>query len=152
MSFVGGGDVPRLRDAMRSARATGWTATMNRREFLIVTGAGAIAIAGAGCAPDARYETGALARPAVLAALGPDVTRAIGTRYRSMASDERDAGSLRRRILASRPWSARLTGRPPSVAELVADDFEHGRTVTVDGWILSATEARQCALFSLLAS
>jgi hypothetical protein len=30
------------------------------------------------------------------------------------------------------------------------DDFEQGHTVVVNGWILSQTEARQCALFSLL--
>jgi hypothetical protein len=31
----------------------------------------------------------------------------------------------------------------------VRDDFASGRTVVVDGWVLSAIEARQCALFSL---
>jgi hypothetical protein len=29
-------------------------------------------------------------------------------------------------------------------------DFKANRTVIVDGWVLSATEARQCALFSLV--
>ncbi len=29
------------------------------------------------------------------------------------------------------------------------EDFKANRTVVVDGWVLSATEARQCALFSL---
>jgi hypothetical protein len=33
---------------------------------------------------------------------------------------------------------------------LVARDFADGHTVLVDGWVLSVTEARQCALFSLL--
>ena len=31
----------------------------------------------------------------------------------------------------------------------IKKDFETGRTVIVKGWILSETEARQCALFSL---
>jgi hypothetical protein len=30
------------------------------------------------------------------------------------------------------------------------DDFEHGRTVNVRGWILSATEVRLCALAALV--
>ena len=30
-------------------------------------------------------------------------------------------------------------------------DFEAGRTVLVSGWVLSQTEARQCALYSLSA-
>lgn len=35
------------------------------------------------------------------------------------------------------------------MAEKVQADFENGETVVVRGWILSRTEARQCALFSL---
>ena len=31
----------------------------------------------------------------------------------------------------------------------IKDDFDGARTVLVDGWILSATEARQCALYSM---
>ena len=42
------------------------------------------------------------------------------------------------------PWA-----RHRSIAQQVRDDFAAGRTVVVDGWVLSATEARQCALFSL---
>lgn len=122
---------------------------MNRRAFLTVAGATAVAAVSTNCAADARYEPGALARPELLAALGPDVTRAVGRRYLAMNSPGMDARSLRRAILASRPWGARLTGRTPSPAELVRLDFASGHTVTVDGWILAATEARQCALFAL---
>jgi len=31
----------------------------------------------------------------------------------------------------------------------VRQDFQENKTMVVDGWILSVTEARQCALFSL---
>jgi hypothetical protein len=34
----------------------------------------------------------------------------------------------------------------------IHDDFASGKTVIVNGWILSLTEARQCALFSLIRS
>jgi hypothetical protein len=122
---------------------------MNRRDFLHVASAGAIAAATAACAPDARYDADALARPELLAALGPDATRAIGRRYLAMNSYGMDARSLRRAILASRPWSDRLFGQSPSVSKLVNTDFSDGRTVVVDGWILSVTEARQCALLAL---
>jgi hypothetical protein len=124
--------------------------TMKRREFLIIAGVAALGAASPGCAPDGRYDADALAHPALLGAVGPDVTRAIGARYLSMTSSPADPQSLRRAILASRPWGARLTGRTPSVAELVSADFVNGNTVVVDGWILATTEARQCALFSLL--
>jgi len=32
----------------------------------------------------------------------------------------------------------------------IRNDFEKGNTLTVKGWVLAITEARQCALFSLL--
>ncbi len=35
------------------------------------------------------------------------------------------------------------------VSEKIQYDFETGETVVINGWVLSKTEARQCALFSL---
>jgi hypothetical protein len=32
----------------------------------------------------------------------------------------------------------------------IKDDFKSGRTVVANGWVLSLTEARQCALYTLL--
>ena len=32
----------------------------------------------------------------------------------------------------------------------ITDDYISGETIIVDGWILSKTEARQCALYSLI--
>ena len=37
-----------------------------------------------------------------------------------------------------------------SIKHLVSLDFEEGHVVQVNGWILSHTEARQCALYSIL--
>jgi len=34
---------------------------------------------------------------------------------------------------------------------MVAEDFAAGRTLVVQGWVLSTTEARQSALYSMLA-
>ncbi|WP_297704663.1 hypothetical protein [uncultured Eudoraea sp.] len=31
----------------------------------------------------------------------------------------------------------------------VAEDFDNGNTILIDGWLLSITEARQCALLSI---
>ena len=38
------------------------------------------------------------------------------------------------------------------IDDQVRDDFAAGRTVLVGGWVLSVTEARQCALFSLVSA
>ena len=123
---------------------------MDRRSFVYLAGAATLGIATASCAAGAGYDERSLARPELLAVLGDGPVRAIGARYRALTTAERDVEALRAAILRSRPMTARLFGTStPDVADLVRDDFAHGRTVVVDGWILSVTEARQCALYSL---
>ena len=124
---------------------------MDRRHFLSLASIAALGALASGCAPGAGYDAESLARPALLDALGTEKVRAIGERYRETMRDERDARAIRAAILDSRPFGARFLGAAaPPVAELVRADFANGRTVVVDGWVLAATEARQCALFSLL--
>jgi hypothetical protein len=115
---------------------------MRRRDFLRLAGVGVAAgLAAAGVAASSSDDD--LAHPALLDALDADAVRALGARYREMAPGEADAAGIRAAIAAAR-------SRSGTVAAAVHADFEHGRTVVVDGWILSATEARQCALLSLL--
>ena len=104
----------------------------------------------AGPIGDALADDVRLARPDLLAVLGPERVRAIGVAYRERVPAERDADGLRAAIRASAASSAHPLWAPPAVAELVREDFARGRTVVVDGWLLAATEARQCALYSLL--
>ena len=123
---------------------------MERRRFLGVIGGVAVATLGIACGAGSEVEYTALARPDLLDALGAERVRALGARYREMVPAERDGAALRdaiRRSLPSGPRSG--SSGQSSLARLVHDDFDTGRTVVVDGWILSATEARQCALFSL---
>jgi hypothetical protein len=126
---------------------------IDRRRFLqLMAGMAAVTLTTA-CDAGPIAASGALARPELLDALGAERVRDPGRRYREMTASERDAASLEDAIRRSLPLSARLSGGTPAhVAHLVHDDFEAGRTVVVSGWILSATEARQCALFSLLAA
>jgi hypothetical protein len=124
---------------------------MNRRQFLRLTGATTIAIASSRCSAGAEYDARSLAQPELLIALGGGPVRAIGTRYRLLTPGEQNVDALAAAILASRPMRTRLLlGASPPVGTLVREDFEQGRTVILNGWILSVTEARQCALFSLL--
>ena len=69
--------------------------------------------------------------------------RKIGLRYRALVPSENEVHALYTAILAARPW-------PPSIAGLVEQDFAVGRTMVLQGWVVSVTEARQSALFSLL--
>jgi hypothetical protein len=128
---------------------------MNRRQFLDVTATSALVaglpIDGRGTNANAAFDLHALAQPDLLPILGPEAVREIGVRYRELVPSENQVQALHAAILAARPWPSRvpwLAGS--SIGEMVADDFAAERTIVVQGWVLSATEARQSALFSLL--
>ena len=91
-------------------------------------------------------------KPDLVATLGPDVVRRLGRGYRANVPRESDSRRLAAAIRASRPWTARVGVRHPPIADQIRNDFDAGRTVVVDGWLLSVTEARQCALYSTLES
>jgi hypothetical protein len=126
---------------------------MERRRFLGLIGGGAVAALSVACGASSDVASDALARPALHDALGAERVRSLGARYRETTPAERDAALLEDAIRRAMPFGARLSvGGQSPLARVVHDDFEAGRTVVVDGWILSATEARQCALFSLAAA
>jgi hypothetical protein len=85
----------------------------------------------------------------------PESARLIGRAYLAGHPDEGgDDARLARLILADDPGAADAPPMPAdarrlreTVAGRVREDFRHGRTATVDGWILSRTEARLCALW-----
>ncbi len=118
---------------------------MNRRRFLGVSAASALAgLVGStrGASANAAINLHALAQPGLLSLIGPEAVRKIGLRYRALVPTEHDVHTLYAAILAARP-------RPSSIAGLVTQDFAIGRTIVLQGWVVSVTEARQSALFSL---
>lgn len=75
-----------------------------------------------------------------------------GNEYLKKNPDENDAGKLTGLLLGESSVSA-LTDEKAIhqfLLEKIQKDFADGNTVMVQGWVLSATEARQCALFALL--
>lgn len=111
---------------------------LDRRRFLYLAAAAAVlpfTVGSAGSSGDRHRWTPT--RFDLLRALDDETVRAIGARYRSSTPAEDDPGVLRRRLGAGSPDTE------------IRADFAAGRTVVVDGWVLSITEARQCALFSL---
>ena len=125
---------------------------MPRRRFLLAA-LGAVSVTCATTsAGAATLPVQTLGSPGLLAMLGGErVVRRLGERYRQLVPAEDNAGVLVRAILTPSQGIV-----PPSVAaalaEQVTQDFTHGRTVIVDGWILAVTEARHCALHSLHAA
>lgn len=123
--------------------------TLDRRRFLQLTAAGTVAsLTNSACARDTGEDAPALAQPALVEMLGAERAREIGTRYRASVPGENTAAALRAAISNSQHQTFPLMGRR-SIEEQIRDDFAAGRTVVVGGWVLSETEARQCALYSL---
>ena len=121
---------------------------MDRRTFLQRTSAGiAASLATAACGTNGDDDFAGLTRPALVEMLGAERTREIGTQYRAAFPKESTTAALRAAVSSSRhhpfPW------RHQSVDDQVRDDFAAGRIVVVGGWVLSETEARQAALYSL---
>lgn len=132
---------------------------MKRREFIGITAIGA---AGVVLPAPSRTDTSLaaiLGRPQLHEIFRDErIVRDLGRHYRERVPAEDNADRLAHAILGEpradlhapdAPQTARDSLRA-RLAEQVKRDFASGRTVTLHGWILALTEARQCALFSLL--
>jgi hypothetical protein len=71
-------------------------------------------------------------------------TRAIGRVYLEVVPEEAGPHRLERLLLTDTGSTDRA-----AVQHCVRTDFRVGRTVCLDGWVLSVTEARLCALTCL---
>jgi hypothetical protein len=96
-----------------------------------------------------------LAQPTLLSHLFSRKTlRAFGKMFLELKPNESDRNILARHILAetSEVFFSGTTDIQTRIEEIIKIDFAKGRTIVLNGWILSVTEARQCAYFSLLNS
>jgi len=124
---------------------------MQRRVFLKLSAFTAAVLAlpfTPGCNPG---EVDAESQPVFFSHLVDAKTiAAAGKAYLVTHPDENNVDKLKAILLPKngQPTDVNAIGR--SLVVSIANDFNTGGTVTVSGWILSATEARQCALFYLL--
>lgn len=134
---------PDRKDYARESRMT-----LDRRQFLHLTALGIVAtVADSACASRDR-NAGPIDRPELLGMLGTERVRQLGTHYRAATPSENSAAALRAAVSNQGQLRIPLLGRK-SIEDQIREDFADGRTVLIDGWVLSVTEARQAALFSL---
>jgi hypothetical protein len=110
---------------------------MNRSTFIFLTLAGtaSVVLPSSGC----RHEPDPLAHPDFLSHVCDAATIArIGEAYRKQAPEEAQKDKLIGLLQA---------GVDP---RRIRAEYAAGNTVILKGWVLSLTEARQCALYSLL--
>ena len=123
---------------------------MKRRKFILLSGLGVSAIA----IPTWYYKFNIpeddqlLTEPELLSYIWDDAAIIeIGEIYRKQFSDENSEPKLMKHL--SEYKSTETTTITEVLQQQITDDYNKGNTVMVNGWILSRTEARQCALFSL---
>lgn len=86
----------------------------------------------------------------------PKSATLVGEAFLNKYPQERDAEKLLRNLFKGRPFPQYREGsvaqrkQLESLAEEIRTDFKAARVVEVDGWILSVTEARLCAVIALL--
>lgn len=80
-----------------------------------------------------------------------NMIKAIGKAYGAAYPDEYSVKKLERK-LAGNDLSSATSPKEifAALSKNVRADFDSGNTIILEGWVLSLTEARQCALFSLM--
>lgn len=73
-----------------------------------------------------------------------------GIAYRKLFSAENDKSTLIKALLSDKYAATDKNHIQKLLDEQVKQDFKTGKIITVNGWVLSQTEARQCALYSIL--
>jgi hypothetical protein len=130
---------------------------MQRRTFIKIAGiATAISVTPwvAGCASDSK-SADSLATPQTLGTFCThEELVAIGKTYCEMNPDECNQSSLEEHLLSDGKGDTYAPADASSLthflSQKVAGEFANGDLAIVKGWVLSRTEARQIALYSLL--
>ena len=131
---------------------------MNRRMFVFLATIGLSGISFSVAKWNRLFEGDHdLASPGLLSQLCNRKTiHSIGKMYLNMKPSESNQDWLLKSIIG-KSFKELPESEPASLYSLkieskIHSDFLMGKTVIVNGWILSVTEARQCALFYLIHS
>ncbi|HLZ89820.1 MAG TPA: hypothetical protein VKQ52_21350 [Puia sp.] len=130
---------------------------MKRRTFIFLAGATALTIPFGVCRHRSSSLIQTLGQPDFLGRICDETTIAdIGAAYCARTPDESQEEKLVSLLLANRDGNHDRSSSAIDSSRLVRqlnlaiqDDYTAGRVVTVKGWVLSLTEARQCALYTL---
>ena len=128
---------------------------MKRKTFIRLATTASVALYLPNCRPKTNPFTKILARPEALQHLCDSKTiQEIGEAYQKQAEDGNDETVLVNLLSTDKQGKPIIeTTNNTSIASILSQkiqqDFQQNKIVVVNGWVLSLTEARQCALFSL---
>ena len=131
---------------------------MKRRNFIITTAlsAAAVSLPFMNCTgPDPELDK-KISIPEVLSQTYDENTiREIGLAYGKVYPDEYNISTLEG--LLKKNTDGKIISASMQKTEInaqldsqVKNDFAAGQTIVLNGWVLSLTEARQCALYTLI--
>jgi len=129
---------------------------MKRKDFVLLSlySGVAMSLPFAGCGTSSAVANKAWVPPALLSNICDTKTlKEIGTAYRQKFTDENNEDRLANLLLTDSdnkvvPENSEDAAIHSLLEKKIQQDFVTGKTVVVKGWILSKTEAQQCALFS----
>jgi hypothetical protein len=133
---------------------------MKRSKFLALSAitVASLAVPALKCsAPDAALDK-KLSIPQILSSLVDENTLIkIGRAYTTMKTEHASLFSLEKLLVKDSDGKVWAGNSPASeiaafLEKKILNDYESGNTAVLNGWVLSDTEAQQCALFSLLAT
>jgi hypothetical protein len=131
------------------------TVQIDRRRLLsVLLGTGAAAVVSSLVSPVTPMAPPLPPQAALLGVLSElDGARSIGIEYLEQFPSEASASQLLTMIVQHRPHVLR-TSMTEAEARIflqraVRQDFHHGHTVELNGWVVSQTEARLCALAAM---
>jgi hypothetical protein len=128
---------------------------MKRKNFIITASIAAVGLPLAYYIKKQRTQINPLTTPYLLSRFcDKKELNDIGDAYRKMVPDENDRQKLSNLILLTNNGTSLHSNDKIAVAELIDkkihDEFMGNNTIVVNGWVVSKTEVRQCALFSLI--
>ncbi len=125
---------------------------MERRKFISLSGAGLAAVALPAIvlqSCNTNYDS-SLALPGQLTLIMDSETIIkTGKQYQQQFPKENSERKLVKLLKKNIPDD---NEKPVNLEQKIIEDYKADDTVLLDGWILSVTEARQCALFSITQS
>lgn len=128
---------------------------MKRRTFIISSAVAAVTVPVVYYFKSNKWKTyNPVYVPFFLSSVCDEATiKAIGKAFIKQRPAENSKQKLKTAVLTQENGGLFSTATSDAVVEFIhskiSSEFNNNKTVLADGWILSETEARQCALFSL---
>lgn len=127
---------------------------MKRRKFILAAAVTAVTIPVAKYLYDSSHTQDPLVMPDVLARFcDENAIREIGITYRNQVPQENKKEKLIEILLTDKAENKVKINDRLKITKLldkkIKEEFAGYKTIVISGWVITTTEARQCALFSL---